>query len=221
MLTARKKLGDEIAAILQKEKHSVLHQWRQLGKAEKDDDIEIDLSEIGTVTAPYLKSIYKESGSIGLGKLDVNEEDLVDVVFDRAVEYSKARSAELVTGVSDTTKDGIRRIIANGLADNIGRDEIAQNLEDAYEFSSKRAGLIADTEIGNANGMGSLEGLNIGAETGLDLLKEWYPDDEACPICLGNADDGPIPLDEPFSSGDDAPLAHPNCECSLLGVVKE
>lgn len=156
-----------------------------------------------------------------LSRLQIKEEGLVDQVYDRAVEYARTRSAELVSGVTETTKERIRQIISAGLADNIGTEAIAAELEDAYEFSHARAAMIAETEIGNANGYGSLEGLQAGKDAGLTVLKEWYPDAEACPICLENAEAGPIPLDQTFPSGDDAPLAHPNCECSLLGVVED
>jgi hypothetical protein len=37
-----------------------------------------------------------------------------------------------------------------------------------------------------------------------------------CPICLANEAEGPKHLGEPFSSGDQAPPAHPNCECVLI-----
>jgi len=37
-------------------------------------------------------------------------------------------------------------------------------------------------------------------------------------ICLPNEDEGPIPLEEMFSSGDYAPLGHLHCMCQL-GIV--
>jgi hypothetical protein len=52
--------------------------------------------------------------------------------------------------------------------------------------------------------------------------KYWMPDAEACPICVKNADAGVIGLDEDFPSGDPAPEAHPNGECSLgASVIQE
>jgi hypothetical protein len=40
-----------------------------------------------------------------------------------------------------------------------------------------------------------------------------------CDVCPGNEADGLIPIDEPFSSGDMTPPAHPNCRCSVFYVT--
>jgi hypothetical protein len=40
-------------------------------------------------------------------------------------------------------------------------------------------------------------------------------DDDVEEICQDNEDEGPIPIGETFSSGDDAPPAHNNCRCWL------
>jgi len=47
--------------------------------------------------------------------------------------------------------------------------------------------------------------------------KRWLTSsDNPCELCLGNEDDGPIPLNQMFSSGDFEPPGHPrNCECYL------
>jgi hypothetical protein len=34
-------------------------------------------------------------------------------------------------------------------------------------------------------------------------------------FCDDNEQEGEIPYDEPFNSGDDAPPFHPNCQCRL------
>jgi len=39
-----------------------------------------------------------------------------------------------------------------------------------------------------------------------------------CARCLANAAQGPVPLDQPFKSGDLAPLAHPRCRCHLAAA---
>ena len=54
----------------------------------------------------------------------------------------------------------------------------------------------------------------------LQPAKKWTPDGpDPCPVCLGNAADGAIPVGEPFTSGDMEPPAHPNCECHLTKTV--
>ncbi len=84
-----------------------------------------------------------------------------------------------------------------------------------------RAALIANTEVAGANSGGALVGMKEAQDAGVGMLKEWGVDSDPCPICEENADAGPIPLDEDFPSGDDAPQAHPGCLCVLVGVVTD
>lgn len=144
---------------------------------------------------------------------------------DRAVAWAKARAAELVTGIDDATRNELKDLIAEGLEDNIGMDAIADNIRDAYAFSADRAELIARNEVAMANQAGALEGMKAAKGAGVKLKKVWVPDADACPICEENGDDGPIDLDDQFSSGDDAPTAHPNCflagtSVTAFGVTK-
>lgn len=37
-----------------------------------------------------------------------------------------------------------------------------------------------------------------------------------CPVCIANEAEGPMHLGAVFQSGDQAPPAHPNCECVLI-----
>jgi SPP1 gp7 family putative phage head morphogenesis protein len=147
------------------------------------------------------------------------QSDLFDQVNDRAVAYAKARAAELVTGIDDATRNELKDIIADGLAENIGMDAIADNIRDAYAFSEDRAELIARTEVTMANQNGALEGMKLARGAGVKLTKSWVPDADACPECEDNGNDGEIELEDQFSSGDDCPPAHPNCECSVVSNV--
>jgi HK97 family phage portal protein len=50
----------------------------------------------------------------------------------------------------------------------------------------------------------------------LQPAKSWIADGpDPCQVCLGNEQDGVIPVAEPFTSGDMEPPAHPHCECGL------
>ena len=48
--------------------------------------------------------------------------------------------------------------------------------------------------------------------------KAWLQGSDFDDECTANEAEGPIGLDEDFSSGDSAPPAHPNCDCVLLPV---
>ncbi len=230
---ARKKAKPKILRVLEKTKAEVLREVNvSLGHLKKDDDetaISIDLrqlKDLSTEIEPIIRDIAGESAALAIGSFSLDDQGIVNQVNRRAVSWAQARAAEMVTQIEDTTRERLNAIIAQGLEENIGRAEIMQRIAGLTEegdtiFSEQRAELIADFEVGNANGNGSLIGLRAAEAAGVELEKEWYPDDEACPICLGNADAGPIPVNDEFPSGDLAPLAHPNCECSLLGVVAE
>lgn len=146
---------------------------------------------------------------------------LFDRVNQQAVAYAQARGAELVSDIDESTRSMIAETIAQGLEENIGQGAISERLAQSYAFSDERAQLIARNEIAMANNNSVLDGMKWLHGRGVTIRKVWLPDADACPICLDNADDGAIPVDEDFSSGDDAPTAHPNCECSLGSEIDE
>ena len=69
-----------------------------------------------------------------------------------------------------------------------------------------------------ADSAGSMIGYR---ESGVVSTKTWqlsneHADDDECDE---NADEGAIPLDEPFPSGDDTAPGHPNCKCDVVPGV--
>jgi hypothetical protein len=189
-------------------------------------------------TAEQLENVVKDTAGRVLAQLGVDDDSkLVDQVNELAVEKANERAAELVGkryvdgelvdnpnaeyAITDATREDIRRVIADGLDENIGLDEITANIEDATGFSEDRADLIARTEIARANSDAALESYRGASTVGVSVKKEWILGANPCPICEDNAADGAIDIDEPFSSGDDAPPAHPNCECAVSPVVDD
>lgn len=221
---------------------------KALGKASRRDPdevarelaAEVDLSAIEEIVPDVgdeLATVASDAGRLALAQIGPNEASgLVDQVNERAVAAARDMAAELVGmryngdgdlvpavrpeyRIDDTTRDAIREIIADGLEENIGTDEIADNILESTAFSQDRADLIANTEVRRANSAGAVEGYQAAADAGVSVQKEWLPDVDPCPICQDNADEGPIDLDDEFSSGDDYPPAHPNCECAVSPVV--
>lgn len=204
--------------------------------------LDLDLSPLRAlidVTPEYMQSVVGDSGNRALAQLGVfNRGDLVNQVDAYANDYAASRAAELVGmkyingklvdnpdadwSIPQATRDELRGIIADAFAGRIDPDQIETAITNAGSFSPERAELIARTEITRANSYGSLEGYKAARDgAGITVRKQWLPDDGACPICLDNAADGIIELDEQFSSGDDAPPAHPNCECAISPVTGE
>lgn len=200
------------------------HMRQKVTKAEDPVDSLISALSLGPMAHidSELGPVAQDAGWKFLAQINVpRPQPLFDRVSDRAVSWASDHAAELVTGVEETTVDGLRTLISDGLEENIGLDAISQRIQDSYLFSEERAALIAQTEVAAANQQGVLEGMEAAEAAGVHIQKVWLPDDEACDVCLDNASDGPIPLDEEFSSGDDRPPAHPNCRCNMISEIEE
>jgi SPP1 gp7 family putative phage head morphogenesis protein len=143
---------------------------------------------------------------------------LLEQANDEAIAWAEARIGNLITEVSDTTRDAVNELTAAAIRDGLTNDELAQQMADGFGFSDARAQMIARTETANADVAGTMIGFRA---SGVVTGKSWDPDDDPCPECQANADEGVIALDDVFPSGDDAPPAHPNCECSVLPVVDD
>ncbi|UFW91047.1 phage portal protein [Bradyrhizobium barranii] len=193
------------------------------------NDLGIDLGDIATNSVSH---VIAQMGVTDAG-------DLVNQVNDRAVAFARDRAAEMVGmrydedgtlvenpnaewAITDTMRDDLKRVIADGLEQNIGIDEITANIEALGGFSADRAEMIAEAEVRRANSQAALDGYGA-ARDSLDIRmgKQWLLGPNPCEVCQANADQGVIDIDEPFQSGDDAPPGHPWCECALAPVVAE
>lgn len=167
-------------------------------------------------TPQGLKDIYETSGKEAIASVDA--EGSFDLENPRAVDWLNNHAAEMVTSVVGTTKDKISTLVTNAMDEGLSvtrlPDLIQTIVPDFADWESER---IARTETINAFSQGTLEGYK---QSDVVDKKYWIPDEAACPICEGNAEDGEIGLDEEFSSGVDAPVAHPNCECDLGATTR-
>lgn len=114
---------------------------------------------------------------------------------DKAFHAAQARAAEVSLQMHVTSKEWLKADPHNGFALSADRAERAARFEAAKAYYT---------------------GLQQ-AVWGHGILKEWIPlGDAPCEeICTENEDAGLIPVEEPFPSGDFAPLGHPSCECIL------
>lgn len=225
VVDAKARMAKSVHSILKSTARSVEHQLRSAIRKADEADLHIDLAELGDLDDASFKelaNIAGDSGLIIIGQAGFSEENITKQVNQRAVAWARERAAEMVSQITETTRDMLRAAIADGLAENLARDQIISDIMDTSDvFSEKRAEFIADTELTNASSQGSLMGMKVAQENGVKLGKYWDCNDEPCPICQGNEDAGVIGLDETFPSGDDAPQAHPRCECVLLGITSD
>lgn len=212
-------IGDDVAA-------HVVRRLRTLTKA--DDDIDwddmlgpISPDRIKAMIAKIVDDILDMAADAGERAADLVGWDNFDKVNELAAKIARERSSFLISKITETTRDAIRKVIEAGLRDNIGGRKIGDAIQSSFAFSADRAALIAKTEISFANSQSSLETYKAAADDGIKVRKEWLLGPDPCPTCVGNADQGPIDLDDTFESGDDCPPAHPNCVCAVSPVVDD
>lgn len=84
-------------------------------------------------------------------------------------------------------------------------------------LSEGRADIIADNELD----LGFFGGIRFGWSLDISAKKIWIVSSEhdQDDLCDDNEDDGPISINDVFTSGDFEPPAHINCECDMGLVV--
>lgn len=157
------------------------------------------------VTGAILGAAKTLSAELAAG--DIKADDI-------AGRYLRDNSLSKLTGnFSDESVKQLQNAIADAWTEGGSYDQIVAAIQDTFaQFSDVRAGMIAQTEINNAY---SSSRVDMATAAGFDE-KSWDPDGDCCTeICQPNVDTGWIGIDEDFPSGDDAPSAHPNCDCSV------
>lgn len=230
-----RKLADAIAPYLSAMGHTLAGVIREktstVTKAARDIDRLLaaltpgEWDHIETVVGPLLVDYareYARQSSMDVAAVRGIEHGALDAILsqsnEKAAAWAMDRAAEMVTEIDDTTRDGLRRLMADAIDEGQTNEQIAADIATSDLFGGPRAMLIARTETTNAENNGTVIGWR---ESGVVRGKGWVPDAEACEICLDNEADGEIGLDEAFSSGDTEPGAHPNCECTLEAYLDD
>ena len=144
-----------------------------------------------------------------------------------AVGYADDYAALRVTRINEVTRQGIRGLVSEAVADGWSYQQLAGAIRETYagfttpkpqQHIRDRAELVAVTEVGNAYEAGTAGTIRQLEQTGLAMEKSWLTvgDDRVDDECAGNEAAGWIPATAAFPSGHDRPLAHPACRCTLL-----
>jgi hypothetical protein len=113
---------------------------------------------------------------------------------ERALQQAQDRAEEVSSQMLQTSKKWLKANPGNEFALSSARAERAAKFEAARGYYT---------------------GLHQ-ALWGYGFRKGWLTtSDNPCEICLENEDEGPIPMEQDFSSGDWGPLAHLSCQCVL------
>lgn len=146
---------------------------------------------------------------------DTPPTDYVGMTADQAAAYAAKQTDSLITGLDATTLEAIADAVSAGITEKLGVPGTAKLIKDVVDgMSTWRAEMIASTEMNDAMSQAFLGKLRRNAVE----YKQWILGPNPCAECEENAEASPIPVDDDFPSGDDAPPAHPNCVCAVAGA---
>jgi len=128
---------------------------------------------------------------------------------EEALKWIATRSLSMAKMVNGTTKEALRKALAEGYAEGESIPQMTKRIKEFYKNGYEwRAPMVARTETIAASAEGSIKGYKA-----LDVERlEFYPAD-ACDECLGLVGEYPI-----RETGGMIPV-HPNCRCIFLPVV--
>lgn len=193
-----------------------------------EDKIIVDVLHDQLALAAYLGA---QSGELTYIPIGLSESS---VVIQRTAQQT---IAELVGKTVQLNKDGsIKKIVNNKNAKYRISDVTRKNIRESIRVSlelrentpdaitrmkkvikdAKRAEMIAQTESVNAYQKGLF---NYGLEAG--AIGKAAESQNTEDICATNENAGPIPLDQPYPSGQMHPAFHPRCRCTQRLVFAE
>lgn len=201
---------------------------------------ELDLQDwraLIQVVGEDLSEMAISGGDAALRQLGLFDDDVQDLMRERAEAWAEDRAAEMVGmrrtadgslvpnpdakwRIDEATRDALQGLTEEALEQGMSTDELAERIQDAHAFSDARAEMIARTEMAMADVAGSMEGYRA---SGLVSGKQWLTaeDDKVSDECNQCGDAGVVRLDDNFPTGVDAPPNHPNCRCAVVPVLTE
>jgi F like protein len=176
-----------------------------------------DWTAIDDTIAADLRRQYEDAARV---EVDNSGTDIsFDVFSEAARDYAEERGGELVTDLSDSTREMLRSSIAEAIKNGQTNTQFAKDLMDSYAFSEERALSIARTELAYADVAGHKETSSKAGAVG----KRWLlsNDHDFEDECNDNAEEDVIAFDDLYQSGDDFPPSHPNCQCDFEAIYAD
>lgn len=133
-----------------------------------------------------------------------------------AQHWAETYAAQLVAGISKTTRKKIADAVAQWIANGDALPEL-ESMIDGVIDDPMRAFVIAITESTRAYAQGNTIAWKAKGVQG----RRWYTaeDEIVCPLCGGTLRGQVAPIGHSFSDGVDNPPAHVGCRCYLQPVL--
>lgn len=166
---------------------------------------------------PEITRIYEQSFVLATGGGEVHpahrqvQTGVAEGVLNEAgLDWIATRSLELAQMVNGTTKEELRKVLAQGFEEGESITQLTKRIGTYYENGyERRAKMVARTEVIAASNEGALQGYEVEGIT----VVEFFPAADADEECLVLA--GLYPITETHGM---IPV-HPNCRCTWLPVV--
>lgn len=152
-----------------------------------------------------------------------------DIINRRAINFFNPD--KLISQISDTTQGQIRNLVNEAVEQGLSYTQLSKNITNLFdEFNTKkdvngrtRADRIAINEIRERNSAASEIVADELTKKGFDVEKRWLTrgDSKVRPSHNENEEQGYIPENKKFSSGDDRPPTDPNCRCVNIRRIKQ
>ncbi len=177
------------------------------------DPDQVDAAMSGALTLAVTRMLEQSAlagvwqAQLELGSVDVDW----GLVNRDALAWARDYAGELVRGLGATTRDALRREIAQWVESGEPLDALARRL--APTFGEGRGRIIAETEVTRAYARGQYEAFaRSSIVTGYRFNTS--NDERVCPQC------GPL-NGETFKMGDETnvPPLHPRCRCWITAVT--
>ncbi|HUN38488.1 MAG TPA: NUDIX domain-containing protein [Trebonia sp.] len=120
---------------------------------------------------------------------------------------------QTIKSVTQTRMTDLANALAEGFEDGDSADTIAADIKQILS-NPQRALMVAGTELARATTQASVAEYRKADQD----AKKWSSakDDRVCPHCKLNVDQGVIPIDQVYDTGDTFPPGHPECRCAIL-----
>jgi SPP1 gp7 family putative phage head morphogenesis protein len=170
-----------------------------------------DWESLSEWLAKEMADVYMSGTEIAAAQLGVS----TMLTNEDAVKWAREYAGKLVTGIEETTREGIANLTAQATADGWSNSDLADALTEAFDFSEDRADMIARTETAFADIAGNQA---LYRESGMVEKLRWIvADEDPCDECVGKGD-ADINVD---AGEDELPPLHPNCRCDVVPILPE
>jgi SPP1 gp7 family putative phage head morphogenesis protein len=207
---AEKRFQSELAAYFKAQGRAVVRAYGRSAKAAQRDDLigpEWDEELHDLALEFYSDTAALVAGDVGASLGMPNLAELAAERYGATVE----RLAEKITGINETTRADIARIIEDGLTAGQHPTVIARAIRGEFaEMGKSRAETIARTETANVMNLSAIDAYEAsGVVTAVKVLDGDY--DPECSAANGQT--------WTFDQAREQPIAHPRCTRALSPVV--